>query len=147
VGLDGCGQPASGRPAKSNDAALGLAARNQAPAISLPKIYGWLLLYMAGWAVGGILLYSVLAIFEAPGLDHLPEVIGTWTVAGSASMLAILLPSGFGIVEVTVTALLSRLVPSGVAVMAALGVRLLTTLLDLIVGGLAYLLEMTQRAQ
>ena len=115
--------------------------------ISLPQVYGWLLLYMAGWAVGGILLFAILTIFQVPTLDHLPTVIGTWTVAGTASMLTIFLPSGFGITEVTITALLGRLVPAGVAVLAALSARLLITLLDVIVGSLAYLAEMAQRAQ
>lgn len=115
--------------------------------ISLPQVYGWLLLYLAGWAVGGVLLFAILAIFQAPALNDLPSVIGAWAVAGTASMLTFFLPSGFGVTEVTITALLGRLVPAGVAVLAALSARVLITLLDVIVGSLAYLAEMAQRAE
>ena len=118
-----------------------------ASSISLLQVYGWLLLYLAVWAVGGLLLFAILAIFQVPTLNHLPAVIGTWTVAGTASMLTIFLPSGFGITEVTITALLSRLAPAGVALLAALSARLLITVLDMIVGSLAYLAEIVQGAQ
>jgi len=118
-----------------------------ASSISLLQIYGWLLLYLAVWAVGGLLLFAILAIFQVPTLNHLPAVIGTWTVAGTASMLTIFLPSGFGITEVTITALLGHLVPAGVAMLAALSARLLITVLDVIVGSLAYLAEIVQRTQ
>ena len=97
--------------------------------------------------MGGILFFAILGIFQTLSLNHLPAVIGTWTVAGTASMLTIFLPSGFGITEVTITALLGRLTPAGVALLAALSARLLITVLDMLVGSLAYLAEMVQRAQ
>lgn len=115
--------------------------------ISLTQVYGWLVLYLAGWVVGGVLLFSVLAIFQVTPLQQLPGVIGAWAVAGTASMLTLFLPSGFGVMEVTIIALLGRLAPAGIAVLTALSTRILITLLDVIVGSLAYLVETAQRAQ
>lgn len=118
-----------------------------ASTISSAQVYGWLVLYLAGWAVGGILLSAILAIFQAAPLQQLPAIIGTWAVAGTASMLTFFLPSGFGVTEVTITALLGRLAPAGVAVLAALSARILITLLDVIIGSLAYVAEMARRAE
>ncbi len=115
------------------------------PAISLAKIYSWLLLYVVVWVVGGVLLFAILAIFQAPALNLLPNVIGAWSVAGTASMLTIFLPSGFGVTEVTITALLGRLASPGVAVLVALSARVLITLLDVIAGSLAYVAEVVDR--
>ncbi len=127
---------------------LGRAVKDGAlSTISLWQVYGWLLLYLAGWAIGGVLLHAILAIFQTPAWEQLPAVIGTWAVAGTASMLTFFLPSGFGVTEVTITALLGRLAPAGVAVLAALSARVLITLLDVIVGSLAYVAEMTRRAE
>ena len=106
---------------------------------ALLPVYGWLLLYMVGWGVGGVLLAAVVAIFETPPIKQLPYVVGTWTVAGTASMLVTFLPSNFGVTEVTLIALLSKVIPAGVAVLVAVSVRLLTTLLDVLLGGLVYL--------
>lgn len=118
-----------------------------ASTISLAQFYGWLILYLAGWVVGGVLLFSVLVMFQATPLQQLPAVIGAWAVAGTTSMFTLFLPSGFGVMEVTITALLGRLAPAGIAVLTAISARILITLLDVIVGSLAYLLEMAQRAQ
>jgi hypothetical protein len=48
---------------------------------------------------------------------------------------------------VTLTALLSRLVPVGVAILVAISIRLLTTLLDVVLGGLAYSAGVICKAQ
>jgi hypothetical protein len=127
---------------------LARAARDGgSPRMALLPVYGWLLLYMAGWGVGGVLLAAVVSLFAPLPIGQLPFVIGTWTVAGTASMLAIFLPSNFGVTEVTLTALLSRLVPVGVAILVAISIRLLTTLLDVVLGGLAYSAGVICKAQ
>ncbi len=119
----------------------------EAPSIALAQVYALLLLYVVGWVVGGVFLAAILSIFYAVHIAQLPYVVGAWPVAGTASMLTIFLPSGFGVTEVTLTALLSRLMPAGVAVLAAVSARLLTTLLDVALGSLAYLIEVTQRQE
>lgn len=109
------------------------------PSISWARVYGWLAVYGAGWAVGGVLLFTILRMFHTPSVGHLPMVIGGWAIAGTASMLTFFLPSGFGVTEVTLTVLLSQIAPMGAVVLTAVGARLITTVLDMIFGGLAYL--------
>jgi len=53
-------------------------------------------------------------------------------------MITFFLPSGFGVTEATLTALLYPVVPAGVAALTAISVRLIGTLMDVVFGGVAY---------
>jgi len=105
--------------------------------IRLEHVYAWLGLYVGGWIVGGALLASVVALFQPVSAGQYPWIVGSWATAGSASMLVTFLPSNFGLTEVALTALLGQIVPAGVAVLVAVGARVLITLLDIVGGGLA----------
>ena len=113
----------------------------------LIHVYLWILGAAVGWFVGGLFLFAILAVYQPLPLAAIPSTIGAWTIAGTISMLVFFLPSNFGITEVTLVALLSGLVPSAVAVLAALSARILATLLDLVWGGVALLLQIGFRRQ
>ncbi len=118
------------------------AARGETPPpVELRDVYLWIALYAAGWVMGGILLFSVLAMFQPLSPGQLPAVVGIWALSGVLSMLTMVLPSSLGVMEITLTTLLSAMVPTGLAVLVALSVRGLTTVLDLLWGGLAALLQ------
>jgi hypothetical protein len=118
------------------------ATRGEMPPPVTPwDVYLWLTLYAVGWMVGGILLFSVLTTFQPLSMEWLPTVIGIWTLSGVLAMLTIVLPSSLGVMELTLTTLLSAIVPTGLAVLVALSVRGLTTVFDLLWGGLAMLLQ------
>jgi len=113
----------------------------------LLHVYLWILGDAVGWFVGGMFLFAVLTVYQPLPLTTAPSVIGAWTIAGTISMLVFFLPSNFGVTEVTLVALLSGLVPTAVAVLAALSARILATLLDLVWGGVALLLQVGFRRQ
>jgi len=113
----------------------------------LLHVYMWILGDAVGWFVGGLFLFAILTVYQSLPLTAIPVTIGAWTIAGTISMLVFFLPSNFGITEVTLVALLSGLVPSAVAVLAALSARILATLLDLVWGGVALLLQIGFRRQ
>jgi glycosyltransferase 2 family protein len=100
-------------------------------------VLGLLAAYCLVWLVGGAMLYLViLAIYPLP-VAALPGVIGAWGLSGSLAVMAIFSPSGLGIREITLTALLALYVPLGVAVAAAIATRILLTGLELAAAGAA----------
>jgi uncharacterized membrane protein YbhN (UPF0104 family) len=71
--------------------------------------------------------------------------VAAWSVSAAASLLTFFLPSGFGVMELTLTALLSSIVSPGAAVLVALAARVLLTLLDVLFGLVAYAAEAVSR--
>ena len=63
------------------------------------------------------------------------------------SLLTFVLPSGFGVMELTLVALLGPVLTPGVAVLASLAARVLVTLLDIAIGLPIYALETASRSQ
>jgi len=59
----------------------------------------------------------------------------------------VLLPTNFGITELTQTALLSKVGPVSVAALTAVSARLLVTLFDMALGGIAMLFRAGSRAK
>ncbi|MCS7220910.1 MAG: hypothetical protein RML36_10275 [Anaerolineae bacterium] len=103
--------------------------------------YLWIALYAASWVMGGFLLSSVLSVFQPISLGQRLAIIGIWALSGVLSMLVIIFPSNLGVMEISLTTLLSAMVPIGLATLAAISMRVLTTVLDLLWGGLAVLLS------
>lgn len=109
-----------------------------------PKIINWLLKKsgvaqaqfqyrkLALW-VGGYVLVRLLAgglvfcignsIYTIP-LESLPYIIGSWTLVGVLSSLLFFSPSNLGFNEVTFSLLLSKILPSPIAVIIALLLRI-----------------------
>ena len=83
----------------------------------------WLGIYIVVWVVGGLVLYSAVNVFYPLPLTQLPGVIGAWTLSGVAASLVFLIPSGLGIRELTLSFLLSHYIPTPLAIMVALGMR------------------------
>ena len=106
------------------------------PQVGYGQMLGWLLIYVLGWIVGGITVYWWLqTLTDVPGSD-LPQVISAWVLAGALSSLFFFSPGGFGIREISLTFLLSRVVPMPVAIVAAISLRILLTGYQLVYAGL-----------
>jgi len=89
-------------------------------------------LYVPIWlASGAILAMLVGAMYPVP-LSHLPTVLMAWCAGGTLGMLVLLLPSGLGLNELTVSVILSTFVPAPTAVLAALSMRVIATGYDLL---------------
>ncbi len=117
-----------------------------------PRIINWLLKKsgvvqtnfqyrnLAAW-VGGYVLVRLLAgglvfcvgnaIYGIP-LQSLPYIIGGWTLVGVLSSLLFFSPSNLGFNEVTFSLLLSKILPSPIAVIIALLLRISLILFEVI---------------
>jgi hypothetical protein len=115
--------------------------------LSLRRVYLCLALNTCAWLAGGMLLFYIAGIFQQLAWSQLPLVLGDWAISGSVTMLAVLLPTNFGITELTQTALLSKVGPVSVAALTAVSARLLVTLFDMALGGIAMLFRAGSRAK
>lgn len=93
--------------------------------------HSWIIaLYLLVWTVGGILVFVVARAFtEVPNRAML-SVVGMWALAGTGGMVAVVLPSGLGIVELTLSIQLTSIIPVPAATGTAVAVRLLVTVAE-----------------
>lgn len=91
----------------------------------------WLVFYILAWILGGVILFTVGNIFIEIPLRYLWYVIGSWGLVGVLSTALFFSPSNLGITEVGLSLLLSQIVPSPIAVLIALAVRVLIILYEI----------------
>lgn len=91
-------------------------------------IAGWLLLGLQVW----LLLTDIAGLHGRTAM----LAIGGYSLAFSAGLLLVVLPSGIGVREVILIATLSRVVPYGPALAVAVVTRVATTFSDLALGAL-----------
>ncbi|MEW5986632.1 MAG: hypothetical protein AB1791_08370 [Chloroflexota bacterium] len=84
----------------------------------------WLALYVVIWVVGAWVLFSVINLFHTTPLTQVVAITGMWALAGSVSLAGALTFSGMGLREISLTLLLTQLVPAPVALVIAITVRL-----------------------
>ncbi len=92
----------------------------------------WIGLYSMVWIIGGVIFYLLLRTVHVVPVRHLPTVIGIWVSGGVVSHVAIFLPGGLGIKELTMAALLSAVVPMPIAILVSVVARLWFSLNELI---------------
>ena len=92
----------------------------------------WVAIEFVNWICGGFMLAAILRALTPYPLDLIPSVLASWAAAGTAGMLITFVPGGFGVVELTLTGLLSFLVPTPEALAAAIGLRLFVTACELL---------------
>jgi uncharacterized membrane protein YbhN (UPF0104 family) len=95
------------------------------------KILQWLSTYMVAWIVGGLILYMIGNVVTTIALNHLPYVIGVWSLVGFVSSATFFLPSNLGITEVSISLLLSSIMPSPMAVLVAIAARILILIYEI----------------
>ena len=99
-------------------------ARAKAPyGLRYRDTLAWLGIYIIVWIVGGLVLYSAVNVFYPLPLTQLPGIIGAWTLSGVAASLVFFSPSGLGIRELTLSFLLSYYIPTPLAIVVAVGMR------------------------
>jgi hypothetical protein len=103
---------------------LGLLPPSSMRPLDILTLYAFLGL---AWAFGGLLLWWVTNAIYPLEVSALPSVIGVWGLAGAIGIVAGFLVGGLGIRELTLSALLSQLVPLPVAIVVALAFRLVLT--------------------
>ena len=109
--------------------------------ISYRLILSWFFYYLVIWFTGGSVLFLILRAMMDVSLTLWPVCIVAWCAAGVAGMLLILLPSGLGLNEATISLLLAIHIPSSIAVAAAIIVRILLTLYEFAIAAVLMVLR------
>jgi hypothetical protein len=92
----------------------------------------WLFYYILAWVFGALVLFSLLNLFYPVPLTELMTVIGIWSLAGSISLAGALTISVIGVREISLTLLLIILVPAPIALIAAILIRVVWLLGELL---------------
>ncbi len=91
-----------------------------------------LAVYVLDWAVGGVILYTlILTIYRLP-LNQILWVIGAWGLSGATASIVLVVPSGLGVREITLSFLLGLIVPQGIAPLVAVLARIFFTAIELV---------------
>lgn len=90
----------------------------------------WIVLSVVTWIFGGLELSAIVRALAPNVPTSIPAIVTMWTAAGVAGSLITFVPGGFGVVEMTLTGMLSTVLPLPVAIAAALAMRLITTLFE-----------------
>ena len=92
-------------------------------------------LYIFTWILGGCVLFEVGNVIYPISMSDLKYVITSWTLVGIFSTILFFSPSNFGITEIGLSLLLSRIVPSSIAVLIAITSRILLIVYEFIWAG------------
>ncbi|MFH1086785.1 MAG: lysylphosphatidylglycerol synthase domain-containing protein [Chloroflexota bacterium] len=92
----------------------------------------WTACYVVVWAVGGLIVYLLVRMVHPLPWGRLPAVIAAWVGGGVVSHVALFLPGGLGLKELTMAALLSALVPMPIAIVIAVLTRIWFSLNELL---------------
>lgn len=104
---------------------------------SLSALYIALAGYSAQWFLAAGMLYLLLGALAPERAPSFLETGSLWAISGVVSNLAVFVPMGLGIRELSLVAVLSPQVGLGYAALAALLMRVLFTVGDLLWGSIA----------
>jgi len=85
----------------------------------------WLLLFAINWLVGAAILYmNARLLLGSDASLSIPYIVFVWSLVGTLSTFVFFLPTNFGLSEIGISLLLSAIMPSSVAVLAAVVTRI-----------------------
>lgn len=92
----------------------------------------WTLQYIAVWILNGVLLLLIANIFGQVAISKLSYLIGSIALTGVLSRVFLFLPSNFGFGEVSLSLLLSGIMPTSLAAIIAISNRIIITTFEII---------------
>ena len=98
----------------------------------------WFLLYTIAWIMGGLMISQLVSAFQPVSTRDITLIIEIWALSGTAGLLTFLLPSSFGVTELTLTFLLSQIMPLPLAGVIAILNRLMTTFFEILLSAAFY---------
>lgn len=98
--------------------------------LSILSLVSWLFIYIIVWLIDGIALHFVSSALIADVII-LPDTLGISTLASLVGFVGQFLPVGFGLKELTYSALYNRWYPFGVGVVIAISYRILLTIVEI----------------
>ncbi|MEU6121553.1 lysylphosphatidylglycerol synthase domain-containing protein [Streptomyces sp. NPDC047123] len=90
-----------------------------------------MLLAVASWLTSGLHLWLLAVALGAPLGAGLAAAVGAFALATVVSSLALIVPDGWGVRELTITAALATVLPGGTAATAAIASRVVCVLAEL----------------
>lgn len=97
----------------------------------------WLLQYIVVWSVGGLALFCLINFFIPLPVTSAIAAIGMWALAGTISLAGALTITGLGLREVTLTLMLTQIVPLPVALVIVIFSRVMWLLGELIMAAIS----------
>lgn len=101
---------------------------SQVPKVHQRKLILTLSLMFIAWLGGGFILYLLSRAFYPMEISSIPALVGAWGAAGAVSLTIGIGIQGLGIREITLSALLSLLMPPIIAIILAIAFRLVLTI-------------------
>jgi len=99
----------------------------------------WIVSFSVMWVLGGMMVVQMVKVFQPfLGAHEILYLIGAWALSGMAGLSTIFLPSSFGATELSLTVLLTKLLPLPVAGTIALATRIFTMLMEVILSAAFY---------
>ncbi|MFF3242723.1 hypothetical protein ACFYWY_03070 [Streptomyces sp. NPDC002870] len=90
-----------------------------------------MLLAVASWLASGLHLWFLVLALGAPAWAGLWSAVGAFALATVVSSLALIVPDGWGVRELTITAALTTVLPASMAATAAIASRVVCVLAEL----------------
>ena len=85
----------------------------------------WLLLFAVNWLIGAAILYmNARVLLGNDVVLSFPYVLFVWSLVGTLSTALFFLPTNFGFSEIGISLMLSAVMPSSVAVLVAIIMRI-----------------------
>jgi hypothetical protein len=100
---------------------------------TFPKILSITSLYIIGQIINGVSFFLLIKAVYPIMNQSLVYIIGSYSLAGVIGIMAIVVPSGLGVKEGVLTALLSQLAPLPIAIQLSILTRIVSTLIDAII--------------
>lgn len=84
----------------------------------------WFTYYCLVWIVGALVLFSIINSFQPLPLDRIIDVMGIWALVGTISLAGTLALAGLGLREISLSLLLTLMMPFPVALIISIVTRL-----------------------
>lgn len=108
--------------------------------IKFKDLLKWIAIYILLWIGGGGITFLFINVFYYLPIQQLGFVIGCWALVGTIAQAMVLLPSNFGFNEVSLSLLLSQVMPSSLAVVVLISQRIVLTFFEIFWSVLSLLL-------
>jgi uncharacterized membrane protein YbhN (UPF0104 family) len=95
--------------------------------------------YLASFIVVGVGVLCLVRSLHSVQAGDIPVIISAWSVGYAAALIAFFVPGGLGVREGALAAVLSAVLPTGVAIAVAVAVRLAQTGVELLYAGASVL--------
>jgi uncharacterized membrane protein YbhN (UPF0104 family) len=115
------------------------------PTISYKLLLSWIIVYCILWVFTGAIIFTIINLFYPLSIDMIGYVIGYSAVVTVIGYLLLFSPTNFGIGEISLSLLLTTVMPSGLAVLSAVGYRIVVIFFEIIWALLAQLIAAASR--